>query len=71
MAHSIGGKIKNFLVLFLIGLLVLAFAVWGVTDIFVPGVKNAVVSVGNASISAREFDRDLQARLREISSTGH
>jgi len=66
MAHSIGGKIKNFLVLFLIGLLVLAFAVWGVSDIFVPGVRNAVVSVGDESISTRKFDRELQNRLREI-----
>jgi len=40
MAHSVGGKIKNFLVAFLIFLLVVAFAVWGVTDIFKPGLKN-------------------------------
>ncbi len=66
MAHSVGGKIKNFLVLFLIGLLVLAFAVWGVTDIFKPGVRNAVVSVGDESVSARDFNRDLQNSLREI-----
>jgi len=66
MAHSIGGKIKNFLVLVLIGMLVLAFAVWGVSDIFVPGARNAVVSVGDASIPTRDFNRDLQARLREI-----
>ena len=66
MAQSVGGKIQNFLVLFLIGLLVLAFAVWGVSDIFVQRAKNAVVSVGDESISTREFSRDLQARLREI-----
>ena len=66
MAHSVGGKIQNFLVLVLIGLLVLAFAVWGVSDIFVPGVRNAVVSVGDASVSTRDFNRDLQSRLREI-----
>lgn len=68
MAHSIGGKIKNFLVAFLIFLLVVAFAVWGVTDIFRPGVRNAVVSVGDESISVAEFNRDLQNRLREIAA---
>jgi len=66
MAQSVGGKIQNFLVLVLIGLLVLAFAVWGVSDIFVKGVKNAVVSVGDESVSTRKFNRDLQNRLREI-----
>ena len=66
MAHSVGGKIKNFLVLVLIGLLVLAFAVWGVSDIFKPGVRNAVVSVGDASKPTRDFDRDLRNRLRDI-----
>ena len=66
MAHSVGGKIKNFLVAFLIFLLVVAFAVWGVTDIFKPGLKNAVVRVGDEIVSTREFERDLQSRLREI-----
>ena len=66
MAQSIGGKIKNAFVAVLVGLLVLAFAVWGVNDMFVPGVRNAVVSVGDASVSTRDFNRDLQSRLREI-----
>ena len=66
MTQSIGGKIKNAFVAVLVGLLVLAFAVWGVNDIFVPGVRNAVVSVGDASVSTRDFNRDLQSRLREI-----
>ena len=68
MAQSIGGKIKNLFVAVLVGLLVLAFAVWGVNDIFVPGVRNAVVSVGDASVSTRDFNRDLQSRLREIAT---
>jgi len=66
MAQTIGGKIRGAFVAVLVGLLVLAFAVWGVNDIFVPGVRNAVVSVGDASVSTRDFNRDLQARLREI-----
>ena len=66
MAQTIGGKIRGAFVAILVGLLVLAFAVWGVNDIFVPGVRNAVVSVGDASVSTRDFNRDLQSRLREI-----
>lgn len=68
MAQSIGGKIRGAFVAVLVGLLVLAFAVWGVNDIFVPGVRNAVVSVGDASVSTRDFNRDLQSRLREIAA---
>ena len=68
MAQSIGGKIRGAFVAVLVGLLVLAFAVWGVNDIFVPGVRNAVVSVGDASVPTRDFNRDLQSRLREIAA---
>ncbi len=68
MANSIGGKIRSAFVAILVGLLVLAFAVWGVNDIFVPGVRNAVISVGDASVSTRDFNRDLQSRLREIAA---
>ena len=68
MANSIGAKIRGAFVAVLVGLLVLAFAVWGVNDIFVPGVRNAVVSVGNASVSTSDFSRDLQSRLREIAA---
>lgn len=68
MAQSIGGKIRGAFVAILVGLLVLAFAVWGVNDIFVPGVRNAVISVGDASVPTRDFNRDLQTRLREIAT---
>lgn len=68
MAQSIGGKIRGAFVAVLVALLVLAFAVWGVNDIFVPGVRNAVVSVGDASVPTRDFNRDLQGRLREIAA---
>lgn len=68
MANSIGAKIRGAFVGVLVALLVLAFAVWGVNDIFVPGVRNAVVSVGDASIPTRDFQRDVQTRLREIAA---
>lgn len=66
MANTIGGKIRGAFVAVLVGLLVLAFAVWGVNDIFVQGARNAVVSVGDANVSTSDFNRDLQSRLRDI-----
>lgn len=68
MAQSIGAKIRGAFVAVLVGLLVLAFAVWGVNDIFVPGVRNAVISVSDKSVSTRDFDRDLKAELRRIAA---
>lgn len=69
MAESIGGKIRNVLVGVLIGMLVLAFAVWGVNDMFTPGARNAVVTVGDSEISTQEFDtlftREVERLNRE------
>jgi len=66
MAESIGGKIRNVLVGILIGMLVLAFAVWGVNDMFTPGARNAVATVGDAEVSIDDFDtrfrRELESR---------
>ncbi len=66
---SIGGKIRNTLVGILIGLLVLAFAVWGVNDVFTPNASNSVIEVGDTKVSAQEFDeafsRELAGLARE------
>ncbi len=66
MAESIGGKIRNVLVGVLIGMLVLAFAVWGVNDMFTPGVRNAVATVGDAEISTAEFDSQFSREVERI-----
>jgi len=69
MAESIGGKIRNVLVAVLIGLLVLAFALWGINDVFTAGIKDAAVTVGKEKITLREFklrfDDELQAQNRQ------
>lgn len=69
MAESIGGKIRNILLGLLIGLLVIGFAIWGVSDVFTPGVANAAASIGDEKISLQEFDdamrRELQLRARD------
>ncbi len=69
MAEGIGGKIQKTAVGILIGLLVIGFAVWGVSDVFTPQNKNAALSVGDVDISLPEFEsdfrRELQARGRD------
>lgn len=66
MAESIGGKIRNSLVAILIGLLVVAFAVWGVNDVFTPQAKNAVLSIGDQNVSTEEFEEAFGRELRNI-----
>ena len=68
MAESIGGKIRNTLVGILIGMLVLAFAVWGVNDMFTPGANNAVATVGDMEVSTQEFDTLFARELERINS---
>lgn len=69
MAESIGSKIQNILVGLLIGLLVIGFAIWGVSDVFTPGLDNAAASIGDEKISLQEFDdamrRELQAQAQD------
>ncbi len=73
MAESIGGKIRNVLVGILIAFLVLAFAVWGVNDMFTPGARNAVATVGDAEVSTEEFDalftREVERLNRDRTET--
>ena len=66
MSSSIGGKIRNFMVAILVGLLVVAFAVWGVNDVFTPNAGNAVISVGDKEVSAQEFEAQFSRELRVI-----
>ena len=52
---GIGSKIQTVLVSVLVGLLVLAFAVWGIEDVFSPNARNSIVKVGDAEVSQPEF----------------
>jgi peptidyl-prolyl cis-trans isomerase D len=69
MAQSIGSKIRGALVGILIGLLVIAFAVWGVNDVFSPASKNAVITLGKHEVSNYDFEfefrRELTQRARQ------
>lgn len=48
----------------IIGALILAFALWGVSDIFRGGVASAVAQVGNTEISAIEFTEQVRNRMQ-------
>ena len=73
MAESVGGKLRNFMVAILVGLLVVAFAVWGVNDVFTARAGDAVITVGDAEISSNEFkdafERELQTMNRDNGSS--
>ena len=66
MTNSIGGKIRNFMVGILISLLVIAFAVWGVNDVFSPSAGNAVISVGDKDVTQQEFEAEFTRELRQL-----
>src|SRR5215471_10997902 len=59
---------KSWVASAVIGVLVLAFALWGVADIFRGGGDNTVADVGSAQISSQEYDRQLRNQIRQLSS---
>jgi len=66
MAESIGGKIRNVMVAVLIGLLVVAFAVWGVNDVFTQRAGNSVLTIGDAKVTSQEFEDAFERELQTI-----
>ena len=50
-----------------IGVLVLAFALWGVADIFRGGADTVVADVGGTAISDIEYDLQLKNQIRTLS----
>ncbi len=69
MVESIGSKIRNTLVGLLIGLLVIGFAIWGVSDVFTPSGTNSAAAVGDEQITLLEFEtafrRELESQAQE------
>ena len=58
-------RIRTILVGILVGMLVLAFAVWGIEDVFSPNNSNAVVRVGDAEVSRDEFLDRFNDQMRQ------
>ena len=61
------GITTSWLSYIMIALLIAAFAVWGVTDIFTGSSEQVVASVGSTDITAEQFRRDFQAEVNRQS----
>ena len=68
MAETFTSKVRAFLVAILIGLLVIAFAVWGVNDVFSGRAGTDVLKVGDSGVSTGEFNRAYRQRLRNMAA---
>ncbi len=68
MMQSMRKGAKSFLAFILFGLLILSFGIWGIGDIFRPGVSgNATVAeVGAMEISAALYRRELHRELQGL-----
>lgn len=58
---------KSWVASVIIGILVLAFALWGVADIFRGGIDTVVAEVGSQTISSVQYDLQLKQQLRTLS----
>jgi len=68
MLQQLRAASKSWVASVIIGVLVLAFALWGVADIFRGSNDNVVAEVGNTEISATDFDQQLKTQLRVLSN---
>lgn len=68
MLDKLKKSVKTLTIGILVALLVLAFAFWGVGDIFRSTVPTDVAQVGNVSITGAEFNRQFRLEVRRISN---
>ncbi|NJM30701.1 MAG: hypothetical protein HC855_11915, partial [Rhizobiales bacterium] len=67
MLESMRNAAKSWVAKVLIGLLVISFAVWGVTDVFTGYRAGALATVGGQEISANQFNDAFNRMLRNMS----
>src|SRR5262245_42998553 len=71
MLTSIRGKAKSWIVKVLFGILIIAFAAWGIGDIFSHrDLRKPVLQVGDLTYTQQEFDRDLRQQMRRFHQQG-
>src|SRR5258705_5843761 len=68
MLQQLRAASKSWVASVIIGVLVLAFALWGVADIFRGGADTVIADVGRTQISDAEFDQQLRSKIRAVSS---
>ena len=66
MLTSLRKHSKGFLAVFLFGMLILSFAVWGIGDIFRGHSDSFVVRVGDRKVGTQEFRAEAQRELRRL-----
>lgn len=67
MLDSLKKYASSWVAQLLIGLLVLSFAVWGVSDIFTGYGANSIASVGSRDVTIVDFQRQYDQALRTVS----
>jgi peptidyl-prolyl cis-trans isomerase D len=71
MLTSIRGKAKSWIVKVLFGFLIIAFAAWGIGDIFSHrDLRKPVLQVGDLTYTQQDFDRDLRQQMRRFQQQG-
>ena len=68
MLQQLRSASKSWVASVIIGVLVLAFALWGVADIFRGGGDTVVAEVGGSEISATDYDTQLRSQMRAFSA---
>ncbi len=63
---SIRRSLTSIAAMFVMGLLLASFALWGIPDVFVAGAKNTLVEIGKDEITAQDFLRRYDQRLKQI-----
>jgi len=71
MLTSIRGQAKSWIVKILFGFLIVAFAAWGIGDIFANrGLTKPVLEVGGLKYTREEFSRDMRQQMQRFQQQG-
>lgn len=69
MLNALRNSVNSFGAKILLGLLVLAFAAWGLEGVFAARTQTVAAKVGEAEIEIRDFAREFERRLASLRQT--
>lgn len=69
MLHALRNSVNSLGAKILLGLLVLAFAAWGLEGVFAARTQTVAATVGEAEIEIQDFAREFDGRLRSLRQT--
>jgi peptidyl-prolyl cis-trans isomerase D len=70
MLQKMRGFAKSWVSSIFLGVLALAFAMWGIGDIFQGKTSTDVASVGSRAITLEEFQREYRGEMRQRGMEG-